>query len=215
MIIQDFIKNTLNSDSVIFEIGCHMGLDTVNFIELTNSNNIHCFECDPRNIEILKKSNLNVTLNDLAVCDVDGISEFYQSTGKPANVFGNPLLDGNDWTASSSIKKPKEHLQETPWCKFKEPIKVKTVRIETYCSEKDIKNIDFVWMDVQGAEREVLSGFGQIIEKTKYIFTEYSDKELYENGAMSKDSILELLGKDWKIVHDFGNDILLINTKKI
>ena len=91
---------------------------------------------------------------------------------------------------------------------------MRTGRIDTYCSEKNINKIDFVWMDVQGAEKEVLSGFGEIIEKTKYIFTEYSDKELYENGTMSKNSILSLLGKDWDIVHDFGNDILLINSKK-
>jgi FkbM family methyltransferase len=214
MNIYGFINNFLNQDSVIFEIGCHMGIDTQKFIQLTNSSKIHCFECDPRNIEILKKRNLNVTLNDVAVSDVDGVSEFYQSTGKPENLFGDALLDVNDWTASSSIKKPKDHLKETPWCKFKDPIEVRTKRIDTYCAENGIEEIDFVWMDVQGAEREVLSGFGKIIEKTKFIFTEYSDRELYEGGAMSKETILNLLGEDWKIVHDFGNDILLINSKK-
>ena len=115
MNIYNFIKNNLNRDSIIFEIGCHMGLDTSKFIELTNSNNIHCFECDPRNIEILKEQNLKIILNDLSVSDIDGFSEFYQSTGKPSDLFGDALLDKNDWTASSSIKKPKEHLQETPW----------------------------------------------------------------------------------------------------
>ena len=83
-----------------------MGLDTSKFIELTNSNNIHCFECDPRNIEILKEQNLKIILNDLAVSDIDGFSEFYQSTGKPSDLFGDALLDKNDWTASSSIKIP-------------------------------------------------------------------------------------------------------------
>jgi len=214
MNIYDFIRDKLNSDSVIFEIGSHMGLDTAKFIEITGSRNIHCFECDPRNIGILKNLGLNVDLNDEAVSDIDGYVDLYQSTGKPSGSFGINILDENDWTASSSIKKPKEHLTEVDWCKFKDPIKVKSTRIDSYCHKKRIENIDFVWMDVQGAEGNVLSGFGKMIDNTKFIFTEYSNRELYEDSLIGKDKILNILGDDWNIVHDFGNDILLENCKK-
>ena len=212
MNIFDFIINEFNEDSVIFEIGCHMGLDTAKIKELIGTKDYHCFECDPRNIDIIKSQNLDVILNEYAASNIDGEIEFYLSTGKPPVIFDELILNQNDWTASSSTKKPKKHLEVTPWCGFMEPILVKSKRIDTYCSSIELDNIDFVWMDVQGAELEVLSGFGDMLQKTKYIYTEYSDDELYEGGAVSKQNILDTLGKNWTIIYDFGNDVLLKNN---
>jgi FkbM family methyltransferase len=211
MKIYDFIKNTLNEDSVIFEIGSHMGLDTKKIKDFTRSVNIHCFECDPRNIEIFKNQEIDVFFNPIAVSDKDGIIGFYQSTGNPNVIFDDSVLNENDWTASSSTKIPKDHLIDVPWCKFKESINVNCTRVDTYCKEKFIDYIDFVWMDVQGAEKEVISGFGDIIKKTRFIYTEYSDREFYEDGIFNKDSISKILGEDWTIVYDFGTDLLLEN----
>ena len=39
---------------------------------------------------------------------------------------------------------------------------------------------DFLWIDVQGAEYNVLRGGIETLKKTKAIYTEYSLKELYE-----------------------------------
>lgn len=213
MNIFDFIKNEFNEDSVIFEIGCHMGLDTEKIKEITNCRQYHCFECDPRNIEIIKKQKLDIILNECAVSDLDGEVELYQSTGKPPVTFQEHILNENDWTASSSIKRPKEHLVVTPWCQFTEPIKVNSVRVDSYIEINKLTKIDFIWMDVQGAEIEVLNGLGKSKECVSYIFTEYSEKELYEDGKAGKEDILRILGKDWEIVHDFGTDILLKNKK--
>ena len=213
MKILEFIESEFSENSVIFEIGCHMGIDTKKIIQASRSKNMHCFECDPRNIEVLKEQNLDAIVNNTAVSNIDGYVELYQSTGNPGVYFGDDLLDSNDWTASSSIKKPKEHLRETPWCKFKDPIKVKSSRIDTYCGKNDIGEIDFVWMDVQGAEREVILGFGEMMKKTRYIYTEYSDTELYEDGMMPKNILMKLLGDEWTIIYDFGTDVLLKNTK--
>lgn len=212
MNIFDFIKQNFDERSTIFEIGCHMGLDTEKISKLTGSLDYHCFECDPRNVEILEGRNLGVKLNALAASDTDGEIDFYLSTGKPPTLFHESILNENDWTASSSTKRPKKHLEVTPWCEFTHPIKVNSTRIETYCENKAVDSIDFVWMDVQGAEIEVLTGFGKMLQKTSYIYTEYSDDELYEGGLVSKQNILDLLGDNWIIVHDFGNDVLLKKT---
>jgi FkbM family methyltransferase len=213
MNILDFIKKEFNEDSIIFEIGCHMGLDTVKIKQITNTNSYHCFECDPRNVEILKRENIDIILNEIAVYNIDGETDFYQSTGNPGVIFDESILNENDWTASSSIKKPKKHLEITTWCGFTEPIRVKSIRIDTYCKQNSVDKIDFVWMDVQGAEREVFEGFGEMLENTKYIYTEYSDQELYEGGIMSKSDIIKVLGENWQILHNFGNDLLIENKK--
>jgi FkbM family methyltransferase len=211
MDIYRFIREKIQEKSVFIEIGCHMGLDTKKFIEMTGCKNIHCFEPDERNISIMKSLNLPVILNECVVSNVDGKIEFHKSSGTPWPPTGIDILDNNDWSSSGSIKKPKLHKDILPWCKFDEVVEVKSIRMETYCSQNNINSIDFVWMDVQGAEEEVLKSFGDYINKVKYIFTEYSEDELYENCA-NKKNILDLLGDSWSIIHDFKTDILIKNN---
>ena len=213
MNIQKFIKENLNSESIFFEIGSHFGLDTKEFFKITK--NLHCFEPDPRNIEMFKKLNLPITLNEYAISNTDGTTTFYLSSG---NVYeskygptNNETVNKNDWSASSSIIPPKNHIIKTPWVKFENTIEVKTKKFETYCLENNIKKIDFVWMDVQGAELNVIKGMGDFKDKITYIYTEYSDEELYENQATKK-QILEQLGANWGVIFDFGGDILLKNN---
>jgi hypothetical protein len=65
-------------------------------------------------------------------------------------------------------------------------------------------------MDVQGAELNIIKGIEDFKDKIHYIYTEYSNEELYENQA-SKNQILESLGNEWSILYDFGGDLLLEN----
>jgi FkbM family methyltransferase len=65
-------------------------------------------------------------------------------------------------------------------------------------------------MDVQGAELNIIKGMGEFKDKINYIYTEYSDEELYENQG-TKQQIIDLLGPNWIVVFDFGGDILLKN----
>jgi hypothetical protein len=68
-----------------------------------------------------------------------------------------------------------------------------------------------MWVDVQGAEDLVFSGAKETLKNTRYVYTEYSNIELYI-GQLTRDQILKLFGSDWKILHDFGGDVLLHNT---
>jgi FkbM family methyltransferase len=212
MNIYQFIKENLNHNSILFEVGSHFGMDTVEFLSTTK--NIHCFEPDPRNIKMFKKLNLPIKLNEIALSNIDGDMEFYLSSGNVyESVYGpthQDIVNNNDWSSSSSLKKPKNHLNETPWVKFNSVINVPTKRLDTYCKENNISKIDFIWMDVQGAELDVINGMGNFIKNIKYIYTEYSDKELYESQP-TKNQIINVLNNDWEIIFDFGGDILLKN----
>jgi hypothetical protein len=47
--------------------------------------------------------------------------------------------------------------------------------------ENDISFIDFIWADVQGAEEDlILGGLDTLRKRTKYLFTEYNNSEMYE-----------------------------------
>ncbi|EGE56154.1 nodulation protein [Rhizobium etli CNPAF512] len=69
-------------------------------------------------------------------------------------------------------------------------------------------------MDVQGAEADVIAGGNQILMRTRYIYAEYSDHELYE-GQLPLRAILELL-PSFQVVVEYPRgvegDVLLKNS---
>ena len=82
--------------------------------------------------------------------------------------------------------------------------------LDTWCDENGIEAIDFIWLDVQGAEMDVIRGGEKVLVKTRYIYTEYSDQELYE-GQSPLDQLLNALPA-FKIVERYRGDVLLENV---
>lgn len=91
--------------------------------------------------------------------------------------------------ASSSILEPKKHLTEHPEVTFpsKESITVK--RFDKFIQESgiDISNHNFLNIDVQGYELEVLKGMGEELEKIQLIIAEVNRDEMYEDCPMIED----------------------------
>jgi hypothetical protein len=69
--------------------------------------------------------------------------------------------------------------------------------------------VDFNWADIQGAEGEMVRGGHDLLRRTRYLFTEYSDEELYE-GQATLDELLALL-PDYRVVELWPDDVLLEN----
>jgi len=216
-------KFNFNSDSVILEIGCHHGYDTDQILDICPDSKIYIFEPDPRNISILKDRGIDkkVKLIEACVSNNNNKQNLYLSEGLPPAYFENVDEDmkkycqSGEWTASSSIKKPKEHLEVTPWCEFNESVEVDSITLDYFFKNEGLEKIDFVWMDVQGAEDLVFEGAQQLLTNNKinYMYTEYSDRELYEN-QMNLKQITEGL-PNYEILDFFnesgGTDVLLKN----
>jgi FkbM family methyltransferase len=212
--IFDFLKKCgFDKNSNIFEIGSHMGFDTEEIRRFCPESNIYCFEPDPRNIKILKKREIfNIAkIFPYAISDTSGKAYLNLSDGIIPEKTGNAYYDKKSWSASNSIRKPKQHLDIFPWCKFDRKIEIETKTLDLFCSENNIDHINFIWMDVQGCEDLVFLGGKNILKNTEYIFTEYSNTELYE-GQKKLSDILEILPGKWEIRNDYGGDVLLENV---
>lgn len=180
---------------IIFEIGAHNGTDTVKLAQIPGSR-VYAFECDPRNkIPVLP----NIIPSNYAISDFEGDAEFYLSSKATQN-----------WTCSSSLKKPKHHLIEHPDIKFDEAVKVKCIPLDTFCKWFKIDRIDFIWADVQGAEKELIAGAKEILKKTKYLYTEFSNEETFE-GQITLNEILSML-PGWEVLQQPDPwNVLLLN----
>jgi hypothetical protein len=65
----------------------------------------------------------------------------------------------------------------------------------------NIKNVDIIWMDLQGAELLALKGLGEYIKNVEFIHTEVSYKEIY-NGQVMFDELNKFV---------LLNDFIVIN----
>ncbi|MBE9192463.1 FkbM family methyltransferase [Gloeocapsopsis crepidinum LEGE 06123] len=172
------IKKLLQKDNpVVLEVGSAGGGDSLEFLKEFSQVQLYCFEPDPRAIALHKSrvQDSRCQLYEIAMSDTNGQAEFYQSSGQ------HPKYTSiHDWSASSSLKAPKEHLKLYPWCTFDTNIKVPTCRLDTWAEEHQIGEVDFIWADVQGAEEELIKGGLKTLSRTRYFYTEYYNKEIYQ-----------------------------------
>lgn len=179
-----------------FELGAHIGSDTEWMANLPFVT-VHAFEPDPRNQPI---SHRNVVLTRAAVAERDGRAPFILSQSGW----------GREWTYSSSLRRPRRHLERYPVV-FGDTIEVETVSLDSYCRRAGIGKIDFIWADVQGAEGDMIRGGCETLGKTRYLYTAYSDDEMYD-GQVSLAEILELL-PGFRVLEIYEDDVLLENTR--
>ncbi|MFN8282089.1 MAG: FkbM family methyltransferase [Chitinophagales bacterium] len=175
---------------VIFDIGACEGESSVRYARLFPNASIYTFEPLPSNFtlveENIKKYKItNIHPIQLCLSDTVGETTFYVSSGKPENAIEEDWNYGNK---SSSILPPSEKTTDVhSWLKFENEIKVSTSTLKQFCQENNINKIDFVHMDVQGAELMVLKGAQDFIQNINSIWLEVEAVELYQGQPLKND----------------------------
>lgn len=82
---------------------------------------------------------------------------------------------------SSSILKPKKHLEYYPYIHFNYQFIVPIHRLDYFNFSSDYNLLD---IDTQGYELEVLKGATETLKHIDYIYTEVNREELYESCPM-------------------------------
>jgi FkbM family methyltransferase len=108
--------------------------------------------------------------------------------GAEDGVVANFYVASNDGQ-SSSILKPASHLDTFPYVSFDGEVKVNCYTLDTIARSVKSSNpgfpdfYDLIYIDVQGAEREVFKGGSYMLQKAKYIFSEVGYGGGYENDV--------------------------------
>ncbi len=191
--IEDELRHLFSKDEamIIFDIGACEGEDAVRYSNMFPNARIFAFEPRPDNLnkvhENLKRyQKKNVMVSDFALSSSNGKATFFLSSGKPGNA-----TEGENWdfgNKSSSLLPPSEQMKEaTAWLNFDQTIEVNTKRLDEYCAEHQLTQIDLIHMDVQGAELMVLEGAGIFLEKIKCVWLEVEAVELYKDQPLKND----------------------------
>jgi len=187
---KDLLKLFKKNDKLtILDIGGCEGEESIRYSRIFPFSSIYVFEPLPENqkliAENLEKYKVeNVTMMPVAVSDEKGVSQFYVSSGHPEHESNE--LDWDFGNKSSSLLSPEKENNQT-WLLFDKQINVNTVTLHSFFIENKIDEVDFIHMDVQGAELKVLMGAKDSIKKIKVIWLEVADIELYKGQPLRMD----------------------------
>jgi len=136
----------ITKDSLVIDVGGHLGYFTCIAGKLASEGSVHVFEVDPKCINLIKK-NLNVneitnvTLNNSAVFSKNGKSKIPNLTEPTPGLSINSDLDDGY-------------------------IEVDSITLDSFVTNSRIKP-DFIKIDVEGAELEVLKGMKKLLAQER------------------------------------------------
>lgn len=150
-------KRLIPDCKIIFDVGCKG--DNI-FYEINPSADIHLFDPTENDALINSISGIqNVKYNNYALGNFKGKTQFHFH-------YGSILL-------RDDVEKYKDSHQE------------KTINVDTlfnYCKESNITQIDFLKIDTEGYDFEVIKGAKELIHNVKYIqVEEWDDQKLMKD----------------------------------
>jgi len=164
--VDEIYKFKSNFDSpIIYDCGANIGMSVIYFKSLYPKARIKAFEADPIISQILKS---NLQKNN--IYDVELVE-------KAVWVDDEGIFFGVEGADGGSIFKPNSPLK-----------KIASIRLKDFLEKES--SIDFLKIDIEGAEYEVLIDCNKSLGKVKYLFIEYHS---WINQPQKLDEILEIL----------------------
>lgn len=152
-------------------IGAHEGQEYPLYKHL-NINNLLFYEALPDNFQKLQdtvKGDMLIDTRNIALGNMSGTVEMHLE----------------DRGLSSSVLKPKHHLEQYPQIAFEKKARVNITRLDD--EQFDRSKYNFINIDVQGYEIEVFKGATETLKHIDLIITEINKEEMYEGCALVED----------------------------
>lgn len=171
--------------SVYIDIGCNRGYYAFEWLKMKDVM-VYAFEPNPDLYALLKaKEAENFKVFDYAIDKEEGTKTFN--------------IGQND--ATSSLKKFDKDFTAFG---YSHSIGVKVMRLDTFFTLHSIERVDFLKIDAQGSDLDVLKSMGDQIKKVKKIMVEafiYNDENVYEDEVKEGQVIDYLTPFGFKLIN--------------
>jgi FkbM family methyltransferase len=170
----NFTKNKFKSGT-FFDVGSNCG-SFVNALKNFNfTSDIHCFEPHPILASKTKENHPNIIMNNYCLGNFTGIIDIYIPT----------------WSVglSSIIKRPVfDQLNQDITV-----LKTNITTIDDYCKGKNISIIDYLKIDVEGYEFDVLKGATELLKENKIIAGQFEIGQTLVDANVDVNDICKFL----------------------
>lgn len=191
----DLVKKTVKEGWTVVDIGANIGYYSLLLSKLVGrSGKVIAFEPDKTNVQTLKRNIRtnkikNIIVESLAVSDHTGTATLYVSDSH----------SGDHRIYASSGEK-------------RETQKIKTIRLDDYF--KTAEKVNFIKIDVQGAEELVFKGMKRLLERNKKIniLLEFWPEGLQETGSSPADFLKIIKQSGFQIAYADESSGKLIKT---
>ena len=150
-----------SENPVIIQAGGHYGSETVSFAQHWPKGKIIAFEPNPHAFAILSSttsSSNNVQIYNTALNDYSGKAPFYLCYGSSGE---DPAFEH-----ASSLLKPSACME----VHYQGPvINVECVLLDQWCYENQVDHVDFLCLNLQGAELQVLRSSPEVLKSVRCI----------------------------------------------
>lgn len=203
----------------ICDIGSRFLEQTIEMSYIFPKAKLHAFEpvpssyniCLDNRAKLCTEQKERISIYNLALNDQTGIIDFFEvdDTGSEHNVGASskyqfvPGLNGSFFNKTWNQRK----------------IQVQSMTMDQWRRDNNIDPVDLLWMDVQGAELDVLKGAEQTLKDVKVIMTEAGTSSYYQGQSLLPEIDAYLQSQGFRMLdgsfrrnHDYEGDIIYIRS---
>ena len=178
----EILDNLIEKNDICFDIGACDG--SYSRILAKYCKRVYAFEAEKDNYNYLKTvmTQKNIKIFNFAVSNKNGFSNLYV-----------PVVNFKKNTAMSSLfynnSRNKDSLSESPERLISQ--KVKTISLDTFVKKNKIKSINFIKIDVEGLELQILTKSKIILKELRPIFM----IEILKNHKKDHEKVFKFMKK--------------------
>lgn len=176
-----WIKEYLNSNAVIFDIGANVGTFLYQFENKLKHQNIYAFEPNKKLNIRLKRLFPSMNISSVALSDENTTAQFKV-----------PIIKGKMVASRGTLNTLyKEKDEENSYTET-----VEVVKLDDWAKSKNIQKIDFIKIDVEGNEMKTLFGGKETIQKFRPTLMVEMEQRHHEQSIWNEISEVESWGFD-------------------
>jgi FkbM family methyltransferase len=194
---------------VIFDIGSYDFGDSIRYKNEFKDCDVFGFEADVDRYQktFIYAESCGVKTFNNVVYSESNIIDFYPAKCliKDAGSFHSPGENGGQgsiYLHNQNYKKTFSHIEQES-----KPIKIQSTSVVDFCKKEKIKEITLIQIDAEGAEFEIIKGFGDL--RPKLVFVEIQNN-LFENNINSLETHNLLYSMGYILLRDLNVDKLYI-----
>lgn len=196
--LYNWMSKSLAEDATCLDVGANLGLMAIAMAHYCPRGTIYAFEPSPISLanlrENISRNNItNIHVVDMAVGSVSGIVHFWL----PQNTGGCVIM------------------REAPTGGNHAPVRMES--LDTWWSEQGKPHVDFIKIDVEGHETEVLRGAANLLTScTPQSFVEFNSITMVMESRISPLSFAEAVWKHFDIctISGAGTEVAVTNARE-